>query len=104
MSFRILLALGLTSCLCLSLSAGEKAEVKPVNLDKLNTEADEEDPCPVDNLTLLYAATEAGKYEIRMSQRRSTVGPWQPGKLFLGSEEYDCRSPFYYLRTKTLYL
>jgi hypothetical protein len=76
--------------------AGAKDDLKPANLEKLNTAADEVDPFAVDGSNLLYATNEAGKFEVRLSKRASLAAPWPPGKVFrpfLSSTEYDCRSP-----------
>jgi Tol biopolymer transport system component len=80
-------------CLLSGAPAGEKG-VKPVNLDKINTAADEDDPFILpDGKTLLYAANTSGKY--RIMQALYSRG-WQKGKpLGLGEKENDYRSPFY---------
>lgn len=86
----------------LTASAGEKDEAKPVNLDKLNTAADEVDPYLVSATNLVYATNADGKYEIRLSSRASTAAAWKPGKVFrpfLSSKNYDCRSPFVFKGT-----
>lgn len=77
---------------------GSKDEAKPVNLEKLNTTADDVDPCPVDNLNLLYATNAAGKFEVRHSKRSSAAAAWPAGKVYrpyLSAPDHDCRGPFY---------
>ena len=70
-------------------------EVKIVALDKVNTEADEDDPFVTANgLSLLYASNQNGTYDIWMSKRTSTGVPFPAGKPYLASKEDDERSPF----------
>src|SRR5262249_11930677 len=74
--------------------AGEKA-LKPINLGKVNTDADEDDPFIVPgNMSLLYASNKSGNFGIMTSQR-SAKG-WTAGKPIpdLNSKEHDYRSPF----------
>jgi hypothetical protein len=81
--------------ICLSLPA-EAAEPKPVNLEQLNTDGDEDDPhLSSDGLRLYYTARAEGKWAILESVRKTKNGPWPPGKRHedittLG----DCRSVF----------
>lgn len=84
------------------LVAGGKEELKPTNLEKLNTPADEVDPFVLDNATLLYATNDSGKFEIRMSKRTTAAGAFPAGKVYrpyLSSKDYDCRSPFAWKQT-----
>src|SRR5262245_43146310 len=77
--------------------SGDKGEVKPLNLEKLNTAADDVDPFPIDGSNLLYATNAEGKFEVRLSKRSSASVPWPAGKVhrpFLSNADYDCRSPF----------
>jgi hypothetical protein len=74
--------------------AGEKG-VKPVNLEKINSAADEDDPFILpDGKTLLYAANASGKYRIMQA---SYARGWQKGKPLagIGDKESDFRSPFF---------
>jgi Tol biopolymer transport system component len=65
--------------------------VKPVPLP-VNTEADEDDPHLSSNgLKLFYSSNADGKYDILVSQRRTTAQSWPKGKK---NEELD------FLRTK----
>jgi len=77
-------------------AAGEA--IKPVNLEKLNTEEDEDDPfVSGDGLSLYYAATKGGTWGILVSTRKSAKDTWPAGKSVAGlerSRNYDLRSPF----------
>jgi hypothetical protein len=80
--------------------------LNPVNLDKLNTEADEDDPCPLpDGITLLYAAKVRGSFDIYLSRRTSEKAAWPAGKAMegLASAEFDERTPFFHKASKMLY-
>ncbi|MGE3808724.1 MAG: TolB family protein [Gemmataceae bacterium] len=63
-------------------AADEKNEIKPINLAKLNSDKDEDDPHVSSvGAMLLYTAVDAkGKGEIRASVRRSPKAEWLPGK------------------------
>lgn len=77
-----------------SADAGAPA-VKPVNLEKLNTEGDEEDPCPTpDGFGLLYATRARGSYDIYVSKRATALGAFGPGKPFITDKVADERAPF----------
>jgi hypothetical protein len=68
---------------------------KPVNLEKLNTDADEEDPCPTpDHFGLLYAMKTRGSYDIYVSKRAALTTPFGPGKSFIADKLADERGPF----------
>jgi hypothetical protein len=92
-----ILALLVSLCLFARLSAaGDSKEPKPVNLGKVNTNADEDDPfiVPGNPPQLLYASNKSGKFGIRIAQR-SGKG-WAAGKPIpdLNDKETDFRSPF----------
>jgi hypothetical protein len=94
----------LIGCLLLPcpLAAGE--EIKPSNLVKLNTEADETDPFPLpDGITLLYASNAKGKFEILLSRRSGPKDAWPAGKVFLPSTEGEVRTPFFHKGTTMVY-
>jgi hypothetical protein len=76
--------------------------IKPVNLGRVNTEADEDDPfLAPDGLNLYYASNRSGTYDILLA-RRNVGATWPPGKrLDLNSKDADARSPF--VRRGTLY-
>src|SRR5262249_58009207 len=60
--------------------SGESA-VKPVNLEKLNSANDEDDPFVTsDHLALYYAAKVDGKWEVFTSRRSSSTKPFAAGK------------------------
>jgi hypothetical protein len=75
---------------------GDDESIKPINLERLNTEADETDPfITADGLTLYYSSDAPGTFDILVSQRRSANSPWMPGtRLRLNSKSHDARSPF----------
>jgi hypothetical protein len=69
--------------------------IKVVNLEKLNTDADEEDPCPTpDHLGLLYATRARGSYDIYVSRRASLTIAFVAGKSFIADKLADERAPF----------
>lgn len=71
------------------------AATKPVNVDKLNSEGDEEDPCPTpDHLGLLYATKSRGSYDIYISKRSTIQVVFGPGKPFIADKVADERAPF----------
>ncbi len=79
-------------CIC---DAGEKKTTlaKAVNLDKLNTADDEEDPSPTpDGSVLLYASKAKGSYDIYKSKKLTTG--YGPGKPFIYDKGADERAPF----------
>jgi WD40-like Beta Propeller Repeat len=80
-------------------SGGEKDEAKALNLEKLNTEADEDDPFAVDGLHLYYASNKAGTFDILLSRRAAPGQLWPAGKPVLNEKEADERSPFLYKGT-----
>jgi hypothetical protein len=74
---------------------GGPPPIKFVNLDKLNTDADEEDPCPTpDHLGLLYASKKRGSYDIYFAKRPKLTIPFERGKSFIADEVADERAPF----------
>jgi hypothetical protein len=71
--------------------------VKPINLDKLNCDMDENDPCPTpDNLGLLYAKKGAKHFDLYLSKRTTAAAPFGPGKPFLADRGADVRAPFFH--------
>lgn len=76
---------------------GGDPPVKAVNLEKLNSDSDEEDPCLTpDGLGLLYASKKAGSYDIYVSKRATVAGTFGPGKPFIADKVADERAPFMY--------
>ena len=73
------------------LDAGED-DVKPLNLEKVNSEADEADPHPGPD-GLYFASNRAERWEIFLA-KKNTAGVFTVGKAFLASKEGDYRSPF----------
>ena len=73
--------------------AGDAA--KPINLEKLNAEGDEEDPCPThDVLGLLYVKKGKKHLDIYLSKRATATAAFGAGKPFLADRGADMRSPF----------
>lgn len=71
-----------------------KDAVKPTNLEKLNTDADEDDPFALDGLNLYYATNKSGRWEIMQSKRAGVTNPWPAGKSQFSGKDVDFRSPF----------
>jgi len=93
------------ACVASSGTAGDKDEVKPINLEKLNTAEDDLDPFPVNDTNLLYASKDGDRFEILWSKRGTGIAAYPPGKVFrpfLSSKDYSCRSPFVW-KGSTLY-
>src|SRR5258707_14574674 len=84
---------------CIPTQGGENDAVKPVNLEKLNTTSDEDDPfVATDGLTLYYASNKSGTYGILTSKRTSSKEEWTAGKPLRRSNDMDQRSPFLFKR------
>src|SRR5262249_13309219 len=77
--------------------ADENKPLKPINLEKLNTAADEDDPhAGSSGLTLYYASNAKKKFDIFVSRRRDQGQPWPAGKEGGGyiQSDVDDRSVF----------
>jgi Tol biopolymer transport system component len=83
--------------------AQDDDRLKPTNLAKLNTAADEVDPFPTrDGKFLLYASNAEGTFDILFASRSGN--DWVTGKPFaLNTKEADERSPFLYKNGTVLY-
>src|SRR6266568_1751138 len=97
MRYRILLTIfSLTTFLLANIRAGD-TPVKAINLEKLNSAADEEDPCPTpDGLGLLYVKKGKKFYDLYQSKRAATTAAFAAGTPFFPEREHDVRSPFMY--------
>jgi hypothetical protein len=92
--FPIVPAVLMLAATCHDNADGGDPVVKPLNLSKLNTADDEEDPAPTsDGETLLYASKAKGSYDIYKSTK-TALGIFQPGKPFIFDKASDERSPF----------
>ena len=90
-----LLAILLAGFLLSDLHAGDA--IKIANLEKLNTEADEEDPCPTpDGNAIMYAGKGKDGYDIFISRRTTPKDPFPAGKPLYADKETDERCPIYY--------
>src|SRR5688572_27708908 len=68
--------------------------VKPVNLEKINTAADETDPyLMADGLNLLYVSNKSGTFQLFQSRRAGATQAWPAGKLLFGVPDADVRTP-----------
>jgi hypothetical protein len=76
------------------LPAGGQQLAMPINLGKVNTKADEDDPFLLSSQVLLYASNQSGNWAIMRSDRKG--GKWAAGKAIpeFASKEADYRSPF----------
>jgi hypothetical protein len=87
--------LGLAWWLCPRAPAQNPEPLKPIHLDQINTDKDEDDPFPAsDGLQMYYASNAKGKWDILVSTRRSRTQPWPAGKAVEGfiRTEADDRS------------
>src|SRR5205085_11070226 len=86
----------LTAGLALGLAQPAPGPLKPVNLDKLNTPQDEDDPfLSADRLRLYYASNAEGRFTLFVSERKALNQPWPASKAVQGpAGESDDRSPF----------
>jgi hypothetical protein len=74
---------------------GDPGSLNPVNLDKVNTDADEDDPFVTpDGGVLYYASNKSGRFKIRYARR--TAKGWSAGQPLptSGAKDADERSPF----------
>jgi hypothetical protein len=80
-----------------AIQADEKKQLKPINLDKVNTAADEDDPhIGSSGLTLFYSSNASKKFDILVSRRANQNLAWPAGKV-LGDyvqTEVDDRAGF----------
>lgn len=94
--------LDLTAALCAGLLAalpgGVTLHAKPkiLNMERLNTPANEDDPCPCpDTQQFLYTSDKSGKSELCLASRKSPADPLLPDRVLDKlSTEGDVRSPF----------
>lgn len=101
----LLLVAAALSLFLVSRAPGAGDEIKAVNLEKVNTEADEDDPfVTASGLTLLYASNKAGTYDILMSKRTTSGQTFPAGKPYLASKEDDERSPFLFQQGSNTHL
>jgi hypothetical protein len=91
----------LAGCLMLAAQpapAAEPAPLKPVNLDKVNTKADEDDPyLAPDGYRLYYVSSAAGRFNIMAATRARVTAAWpvgRPVEEFNRDTGADKRSPF----------
>lgn len=67
--------------LALPAAADDPGAAKPVNLDRVNTDKDEDDPHLASNgLVLYYSSNAGGKFDIMMTTRTVLTQPWASGK------------------------
>ena len=105
MKYALLLALPALGFFMLTRSADCSDELKVVNLEKINTEVDEDDPFVTPSgQSLYYASNKAGTWDILLSKRSGAGQPFPAGKPFLASKEDDERSPFLFIGGQSLHL
>jgi hypothetical protein len=106
MAIRFWLVLAASCLLCPAVAPAQNASpLKPLNLDKLNSEGDEDDPFALpDGITLLYTKKVEGLARIHISSRASASAAWPAGKVFMKSnKEADERTPFFHKASSMLY-
>lgn len=75
------LTLGCLLVVCARAADEDKDKIEPINLEKLNSAKDEDDPhASSSGGALLYTYTDKGKSEVRVTVRRAAKAPWLPGK------------------------
>jgi hypothetical protein len=85
-----------------TLAAGDPLKI--LNLEKLNTDADEEDPCPTpDGLGFLYAVKGKTSYDIFLSTKATAKAPFPAGKPFIFDKVADERCPFMFKEKKCFF-
>jgi hypothetical protein len=77
------------------IAVGGDTPIKVINLEKLNTAGDEEDPCPAAE-GLLFARKGKKDYDLYLSKRATASAPFGPGTAFLADRGADVRAPFAY--------
>lgn len=92
------LAFGLLFSFTLFIWSTEAGDtIKIVNLEKLNSDADEEDPCPTpDGLGMLYVKKGKKYLTIHVSKRSSITTTFGAGRVFIPDRVGDLRSPFFH--------
>lgn len=91
-----LLAAGFLAAVLPAAPEAKPEGVKPINLEKLNTEKDEDDPHVSSGGRLLFYSSNAkGNYDVLVSQRTATGQTWPAGKPMLDiNSKADTRSVF----------
>jgi hypothetical protein len=75
------MAFGLLASVLPAVQPGEKKPVKPINLENLNTDKDEDDPHVSSSGTSLFYSSNAGKkFDLLLSRRNNLGQPWPAGK------------------------
>jgi hypothetical protein len=92
------LAAGLLTLALRPAPGADKESLKPVNLDKVNTAADEDDPfLAPGGLHLYYVSNRAGNFNLMVAHRTRLSQLWPAGKKVKElnhDKESDRRSPF----------
>jgi hypothetical protein len=95
---RALAPLPALALLALALPAAEPPAraPKPINLDRLNTRDDEDEPFLANGLQLYYARSAAGRWQLMVSTRWLASQPWPSGKEVDGEfpEKADVRGTY----------
>jgi hypothetical protein len=96
--FAAALAIGGLICLLRPAPGADQALLKPINLNKVNTEADEDDPfLTPSGYQLYYVSNAKGNFNIMVSQRANLNQLWPAGRLvpvLNDDTDSDRRSPF----------
>ena len=74
------------------IAAQEGDTIKAINLAKVNTEADENDPFQAADGNLYYASNKSGRWEIMVAKKGPSTA-FGAGKVFQASKEADYRCP-----------
>src|SRR5690242_4380241 len=97
LSVSLMFALSLPYAFFASKLPAAAEDVKPINVPKINTEADETDPfVSTDGLALLYSSNKKGTFDIWIAKRTTASGVFGSPAVYYGEKDADERGPFFF--------